>query len=233
MFLQNKSKDETYIRSKIPVFTEDPEARYLFNEIFSYWISKKPELATIRSCFHLVDCSIGADNLKTIFDDPYLMETSLKSICIYDGDHQGDIKKSTISLPGKKSPEEFILDHCEKILSESDESFWKNPDIYNQGFTKDFYLTEIQPLINSINDEYQRLKENQESTHGFKRKKYKKLFNDYRHYFTMVTRNWISRAENKKELEYFYIGLKQLFYRVVIQNNISNVKWDTEFKDIS
>ncbi|WP_241597238.1 ATP-dependent nuclease [Rosenbergiella epipactidis] len=116
MFLQNKSRDDTYINNKIPVFTEDPEARYLFNEIFNFWITKKPELAAIKNCFHLVDCSIGANNLKTIFDDPFLMETSLKSICIYDGDHQGDIRKSTISLPGKKSPEEFILDHCEKIL---------------------------------------------------------------------------------------------------------------------
>lgn len=232
MFLQNKSRDDTYINNKIPVFTEDPEARHLFNEIFKFWITKKPELAVIRSCFHLVDCSIGADNLKTIFDDPFLMETSLKSICIYDGDHQGDIRKSTISLPGKKSPEEFILDHCEKILNEEDELFWKNPDIYNQGFTRDYYLTEIQPQINSIKKEYNDLKESDESTHGFKRKKYKKLFNDHRTYFTMVTINWIMRPENQKELEYFYNGLRQLFYRVFVQNNISNIKWTIDFKEI-
>ncbi|MGK3142626.1 ATP-dependent nuclease [Pantoea sp. C2G6] len=232
MFLQNKSRDDTYINNKIPVFTEDPEARYLFNEIFNFWITKKPELAAIRNCFHLVDCSIGANNLKTIFDDPFLIETSLKSICIYDGDHQGDIRKSTISLPGKKSPEEFILDHCEKILNEGDDKFWNNPDIYNQGFTKDYYLTEVQPLIKAIVNEFNELKENDETTHGFKRKKYKKLFNSHRNYFTMVTRNWISRAENKRELEYFYVGLKQLFYRVVHQNNMSNVKWDIEFSDI-
>ncbi|HGG4013012.1 TPA: AAA family ATPase, partial [Salmonella enterica subsp. enterica serovar Hvittingfoss] len=160
MFLQNKSKDSTYSRHKIPVFTEDPEARYLFNEIFDYWTSKRPELAAVRDCFHLVDCSIGANNLKTIFDDPFLMETSLKSICIYDGDHQGDVRKSTISLPGKKSPEEFILEHCETVLKEDDASFWRNPDIYNLGFTKDYYLTEIQPSINSIKMQYESMKEN-------------------------------------------------------------------------
>ncbi|PAW37625.1 AAA family ATPase [Pantoea vagans] len=232
MFLQNKSRDDTYIDNKIPVFTEDPEARYLFNEIFNFWITKKPELAVIRNCFHLVDCSIGANNLKTIFDDPLLMETSLKSICIFDGDHQGDIRKSTISLPGKNSPEEFILDHCEKILREGDEKFWKNPDIYNQGFTRDYYITEIQPLIHSIRNEYDNMKDNEESTHGFKRKKYKKLFNEHRNYFTMVTINWIKRPENQKELEFFYNGLKQLFYKVVVQNNISKFKWTVDFKEI-
>ncbi|EKL9633685.1 ATP-binding protein [Salmonella enterica] len=233
MFLQNKSKDSTYSRHKIPVFTEDPEARYLFNEIFNYWTSKRPELAAVRDCFHLVNCSIGANNLKTIFDDPFLMETSLKSICIYDGDHQGDVRKSTISLPGKKSPEEFILEHCETVLKEDDASFWRNPDIYNLGFTKDYYLTEIQPLINTIKMQYESMKENSESTHGYKRAKYKKLFNDHRNYFTMITRNWIVRAENQKELEFFYNGLKQLFYKVMIQNNISNVKWTTDFNSIA
>ncbi|NCU09734.1 ATP-dependent nuclease [Pantoea ananatis] len=232
MFLQNKSRDDTYIDNKIPVFTEDPEARYLFDEIFNFWISKKPELAAIRNCFHLIDCSIGANNLKTIFDDPFLMETSLKSICIFDGDHQGDIRKSIISLPGKKSPEEFILDHCEKILNEGDENFWKNPDIYNQGFTRDYYLTEIQPFIYAIRNEYAHMIDNEESTHGYKRKKYKKLFNEHRNYFTMVTINWIKRSENQNELEFFYNGLKQLFYKVVVQNNISKVKWTLDFKDI-
>lgn len=233
MFLQNKSKDSTYSRHKIPVFTEDPEARYLFDEIFNYWTSKRPELAAVRDCFHLIDCSIGANNLKTIFDDPFLMETSLKSICIYDGDHQGDERKSTISLPGKKSPEEFILEHCETVLKEDDASFWRNPDIYNLGFTKDYYTTEIQPLINSIQIQYKSMKENSESTHGFKRSKYKKLFNDHRNYFTMITRNWIVRAENQKELESFYKGLKKLFYKVMIQNNISNIEWTTDFKSIA
>ncbi|MGC0945999.1 MULTISPECIES: ATP-dependent nuclease [Pantoea] len=232
MFLQNKSKDDTYNFKKIPIFTEDPEARHIFNEIFDYWIKLKPELASIRNSLHLVDCSIGANNLKTIFDDPFLIDTSLKSICIFDGDQQSDIKKSIISLPGKKSPEEFILSHCDKILIEDDPSFWRNPDIYNLGFTKDYYLTEIQPKVEKILNEYNLRKSSEESTHGFKRQKYKSLFNEHRVFFTMVTRNWVSRIENKKEMEFFYNGLRQLFFKTSLQNGIEVVKWTITFDEL-
>lgn len=36
--------------------------------------------------------------------------------------------------------------------------FWINPDIYNQGFTKEYYLTKIQPEILSIEIDYQNKK---------------------------------------------------------------------------
>ncbi|SQJ18015.1 Predicted ATP-binding protein involved in virulence [Salmonella enterica subsp. enterica serovar Heidelberg] len=34
MFLKNQTRDDTYNRNKIPVFMEDPEARFFFDEIF-------------------------------------------------------------------------------------------------------------------------------------------------------------------------------------------------------
>ena len=232
MFLKNQTRDNTYSRNKIPVFTEDQEARFFFEEIFNYWITKAPELAIIRNYFHLVDCSIGANNLKTIFDDPHLMETSLKSICIFDGDHDGDIRKSTISLPGKKAPEELIFEHAEKILQEDDSTFWKNPDIFNQGFVKEYYLTEIQPDIQAIKDEYDNKIQNEESTHGLKRKKNKSLFNKNTQFFKMVLRNWLGRQENQQSIAYFYHGLQQLFFKTSTPNGIDRKIWNFNYTEM-
>ncbi|EBY2096157.1 AAA family ATPase, partial [Salmonella enterica subsp. enterica serovar Nima] len=183
MFLKNQNRDETYTRKKIPLFTEDEEARFFLEEIFSFWIHRKPEMAIIRSYFHFVECFIGADNLRTIFRDPHLSETSLKSICILDGDHQTDLNLSTIALPGSLAPEELFFEHAELIYKSDDESFWINPDIYNQGFTKEYYLTKIQPEILSIEIDYQNKKELGQSTKGFKRERNKTLFNENINFF--------------------------------------------------
>ncbi|EAO3469393.1 TPA_asm: AAA family ATPase [Salmonella enterica subsp. houtenae serovar 16:z4,z32:-] len=232
MFLKNQTRDDTYNRNKIPVFMEDPEARFFFDEIFNYWISKAPELAIIRNYFHLVACSIGANNLKTIFDDPHLMETSLKSICIFDGDHEGDIRKSTISLPGKKAPEELFFEHAETILHEDDSTFWRNPDIFNQGYVKEYYLTEIQPHIIAIKEEYDTKIQNEESTYGLKRKKNKALFNKNTQFFKMVVRNWLGRQENQQSIAYFYNGLQQLFFKTSTPNGIDKKIWNFNYTEM-
>ncbi|WP_427003708.1 ATP-dependent nuclease [Pantoea eucrina] len=232
MFLKNLSKDETYLHKKIPVFTEDEEARFFLDEIFSYWISKNKEMAIIRNYFHFVDCSIGADNLKTIFLDPHLSETSLKSVCVLDGDHQTDLTISTIALPGNLAPEELIFKHAEIIYNQDDESFWLNPDIYNQGFTKEYYLTNIQPKINSIETEFLERKEKSISTKGFKREKNKSLFNSHKQFFRMILRNWLERDENFKSNEQFYNGMKISFQKVCAQNGIDRSNWQHSYIDM-
>ncbi|EHA9229060.1 AAA family ATPase, partial [Salmonella enterica subsp. enterica serovar Glostrup] len=168
MYLKTQTRDETYTRNKIPIFTEDNEARFLFNEIFSYWTSKYPKLAMVENSLHLVDCSIGADNLKTIFSDPHLKETSLKSICVLDGDHNPDLHKGIISLPGQKAPEQLIFEHCEKTYNDDDSSFWENEDIINNGFSKELYLTIIRPKLLSIEEKIQQKKDNGESISGLR-----------------------------------------------------------------
>ncbi|EHC1568861.1 ATP-binding protein, partial [Escherichia coli] len=211
MFLKTKTKDETYTRNKIPIFTEDKEARFLLEEIFNYWVHKNPNLAIIHSLFHFVDCSIGADNLLTIFNDPHLMETSLKSICILDGDHSNDIRKGVIALPGNQAPEEIIFNHSESILKEDDPSFWKNPDIYNQGYTKEYYLTVVRPQIESIDAKIQQKKKLGESTKGIKRAMNKEVFNSYRSFFQMILRHWLEKNKKEQQMESFYSNLQILF----------------------
>ncbi|HBX7138038.1 TPA: AAA family ATPase, partial [Klebsiella pneumoniae] len=226
MHLKTQSKDETYTRNKIPIFTEDEEARFLLREIFSFWIQKNAKFAIVENYFHLVECSIGADNLKTIFSDPHLMETSLKSICVLDGDHGPDLRKGIISLPGSKSPEDLIFEHCEKIFNDDDASFWENTDIIDNGFTKDYYIVAIQPKIKSIEQKLQQKRDNGESTAGLKRALNKSVFNSHIDFFKMITRNWLRKDDNKESLKYFHNGFQQLFFRVCSTNGINRKIWD-------
>ncbi|EKM0750780.1 AAA family ATPase, partial [Escherichia coli] len=128
--------------------------------ILGYWISKYPNFAIVSNSFHLIDCFIGADNLKTIFNDSHLKETSLKSICILDGDHSPEDQRGIISLPGEKAPEQLIFEHCEHLYNTDDSSFWENQDIINNGFSKELYLLKIRPQLQSIETEIQKRKDN-------------------------------------------------------------------------
>ncbi|HBN0521470.1 TPA: AAA family ATPase, partial [Escherichia coli] len=229
MYLKTQTKDEIYTRNKIPVFTEDEEARFLFNEILGYWISKYPNFAIVSNSFHLIDCFIGADNLKTIFNDSHLKETSLKSICILDGDHSPEDQRGIISLPGEKAPEQLIFEHCEHLYNTDDSSFWENQDIINNGFSKELYLLKIRPQLQSIETEIQKRKDNHESTSGLRRKLNKKIFNQHIEFFRMITRNWLDKPENQKSLQYFYNGLRSLFYRVTPTNGIDRKIWDFDY----
>lgn len=232
MYLKTQTRDETYTRNKIPIFTEDNEARFLFNEIFSYWTSKYPKLAMVENSLHLVDCSIGADNLKTIFSDPHLKETSLKSICVLDGDHNPDLHKGIISLPGQKAPEQLIFEHCEKTYNDDDSSFWENEDIINNGFSKELYLTIIRPKLLSIEGKIQQKKDNGESISGLRRSLNKELFNSHIEFFRMITRNWLGNPENQKSLAYFYTGLQQLFFKVTSTNGIDRKIWNFDYNEV-
>lgn len=232
MYLKTQSRDQTYIKTKIPIFTEDEEGRFFFREIFEYWKSKNSDLAVVESYFHLVSCSIGADNLKTIFDDEYLKETSLKSICVLDGDHGPDLTRSIVSLPGSKPPEQLIFDHCEDIYINNDESFWENISILNEGYTKDFYHSHIRPKIQSIEFRLQDKKDKGQSTAGLRRKFNKEVFNAEIRFFTMILRNWLNRKENEKALRFFYKGLQTSFYKVSSTTGIDRSIWSQDYDDL-
>ncbi|MCL6354306.1 AAA family ATPase [Pectobacterium parmentieri] len=232
MHLKTQTKDETYTRNKIPIFTEDREARFLFKEIFSYWISKNSKLAIVESYLHLVDCSIGADNLKTIFSDPHLKETSLKSICVLDGDHGSDLNKGIVALPGGKAPEQLIFEHCEKTFNDDDASFWENEDILNNGFTKELYLSVIRPKIISIEEKIQQKKNNEESVSGLRRALNKDVFIKHIEFFRMITRNWLDKDENKAVLSFYYKGLQTLFFKATATTGVDRKIWDFDYSEI-
>ncbi|WP_370425876.1 AAA family ATPase [Pantoea vagans] len=232
MYLKTQTRDQTYIKTKIPLFTEDEEGRFLFKEIFEYWKSKNKNMSIIEDLFHLVTCSIGADNLKTIFNDPYLKETTLKSICILDGDHGPEPSKCIVSLPGSKAPEQLIFDHCEKMRLENDASFWENITIINEGHTWEYYHLNVRPKIESIEVKIEEKKASGQSTAGLRRKLNKDVFNSEIGFFRMAIRNWLSKKENDKELKQFYNGLRISFYKVSSTLGIDRSLWSEDYDNL-
>lgn len=92
--------------------------------------------------------------------------------------------------------------------------------------------TKIRPQLQSIETEIQKRKDNHESTSGLRRRLNKKIFNQHIEFFRMITRNWLDKPENQKSLQYFYNGLRSLFYRVTPTNGIDRKIWDFDYNKI-
>ncbi|MBC8945196.1 ATP-dependent nuclease [Xenorhabdus indica] len=230
MHLKNDTRDDIYNKKRIPIFTEDEEARLFLDEIFSYFEEKNKNFALVRRFFHLIPCKIGADNLLTIFSDPYLLETSLKSICILDGDKKADLNKCTITLPGNESPEKMFFDYIEYIYLTNDTTFWKNRYIMNQGYTKQKYLDDIRHDILNIKKELDELTKEKKSSKGKERNLNKAVFNKHPAFFRLVIRHWLQNKENNYVISLFFNNLKKSFFKVCIPNGIEKREWNLDFK---
>lgn len=225
MYLKNATRDDIYSKKRIPIFTEDDEARVFLNEIFDFFIQKNRKFAAIKHFFHLVPCKIGADNLNTIFSDQYLC-TFLKSICILDGDHKSDLNRCIMTLPGNNSPEKLLFNYIKKIYDNDDSSFWKNSLITSTGYTKYKYTHDIKLDIESIDEKLKEIKEKFGTTKGKERELNKSIFNKYRKFWELVIRHWLQNEENNGEIELFYKNLKSLFQKVCLSNGIEKSEWN-------
>ena len=126
MHLNNSSRDDIYLSKMIPVFTEDDEARLFINCIFDYFYSKYSEFQIVRQCFHFVKSNISGDVLNSMFSDGYLLRSTMRSICILDGDKNsyGDYEKHIILLPGKASVENIVFKFAEELFLGDYDDFW-------------------------------------------------------------------------------------------------------------
>lgn len=226
MFLKNETRDNIYNKKRIPIFTEDDEARVFLNELFDYFIERDRSFATIRHFFHLVSCKIGANNLNTIFSDQYLLDTSLKSICILDGDHNSDLNKCTITLPGKDSPEKILFKYIEHIYETNDSTFWRNKNILSTGYTKHKYINDIRPDVEEIKQKLLEIKNESGSTKGKEREWNKEVFNNHQNFWKLVMRHWLQNKTNSEEINIFYSNLKKLFLKVCVPNGIEKSEWN-------
>ncbi|TYL42367.1 ATP-dependent endonuclease [Dickeya sp. ws52] len=230
MHLRNETRSEIYNKKKIPIFTEDDEARIFLNAIFDYYELLNKDFSKIRRFFHLVECKVGADNLVSIFSDNSLLDTTLKSICVLDGDKKLDIKRCTIKLPGGKSPEVICFEHAEYLYQSDDRDFWRDNTIRGLGYTKTKFLSDIREDISSIEEKIKQVKEITGTSKGVARDLNKKQFEKHREFFELVFRDWISDENNDKEISNFYNDLKTVFFKVSMANGIEKREWDFDMK---
>lgn len=224
MLLQSLTRDDIYEDKVIPVFTEDDEARCLLDLLFNYYQRTYPAFRSVSSLFHKVLTNISAENLTGIFTDGKLLHTTMRSICILDGDHSSDITNFIVALPGKAAPEAVLLNYAEKLY-DADDSFWRDRTIVDKGYTKNYYLSNIKNEVDSFGTQLDRMRNSGETSKGKRREFNKRLFNDNRNFFILLFKHWINNPENKSEVDRFYRELHTLFLKVAPYHEISPKEW--------
>ena len=222
MHLSSLTKEDIYYDKVIPVFSEDKEARVLIDMILDYLEENCDNFKGLKRMFHLVDVNLGADNLTNIFSDLKLLRSTMKAICIIDGDHNSDLSKNIMTLPGcnkgnKKQnfpPEKLLFNYAE-ILYNEDDPFWISEAVIGIGYGKIKYIDSIKDQI----DKYKKkgnLKE---------REYYKKIFNDNLPFMRLLFKRWLNDCENKNEIDRFVYDLHSLFKKNAQFNGINPNEW--------
>jgi len=247
MFLHNQFGGNLYMNRSIPIFSEDDEARLFIECLFDYYQMKYcDDFQKIKPLFHFVKANVSAEALLAIFRDDKLLTSTMRSICIVDGDQNIDIQQKSfnkqkaeeiirdadftnyiLKLPGNMSPEELAFQYSIELF-ENDAVFWQDKTLNDIGFTKISYRDNIRPHIDSINEKIKELQNSDESTNGVRRKMNKKLFNNnqYKKLFKAVLEQWI--RDNEEEVNKFYKNLHVLFCKVSDFHDINPGEWKLE-----
>jgi AAA15 family ATPase/GTPase len=238
LYLKNKSDDGKYKLKKIPVMTEDAEARIFLQEILTYKKKENENFSKIESSLHCGQFNIGAQTLKDMNDDEVFFRSLTPSITILDGDERPSnedpraykelkkiySRKNIIFLPSNKSPEKLLFDYSLNVYN-SQPDFWSSLDVLESQITKEYYREHIKCEIEAIDKlSHKLIKENQ-SSNGKIRKKRKELFKKHDLFFKLLLRHWLANKENKIELDEFIHDLKCLFKNVSTSNGIDPNIW--------
>lgn len=224
MHLVNSSIEEYFKDKTLPVLTEDAEARFILGLLFDYLSEHNAEFQNTRSFFRFIDVNIGCDQLITLFKDPFLFKLSQTAICILDGDKDqtNGITNNIISLPGGKSPEQFLYDYgCELLVADS--PFWTKTHIIESNFGKEYFIQTIQSnlesKLNPIIDG--------EDTKRKQREVYKQEFNSHQKFYKDLFRFWLNDPINRCEIEKFFRNLNILFKKNAENVEINKSLWNS------
>lgn len=225
--LYNLTSHDIYKSKVIPIFTEDKEARIFLRTLFDYYSDTKPEFRSINSYFYFVDANFGAESLKNIFSDTYLLKSTMQAICILDGDKHSNKNMNIITLPGSESPEKLIMNYSIQLL-DNDDPFWKDEKILEINYGKVYYLHNIKPDIDGISQTLRELRQQDESTHGVERTLRKKVFEKHQRFFELLFMHWVHNPENEDLIERFYLELYAMFKKVAEFHGINPKEWKLE-----
>lgn len=228
MYLYNVTRDDIYRSKVIPVFTEDAEARIFFKTLIEYFEDTKADFTGISKYFHLVDANIGAGNLVNIFNDTYLLRTTMQAICLLDGDQRDkrNLDKYIITLPGGESPEKMIMEYAINLYDNNEDNFWTNETIIDLNFGKIHFRDNIKPDVEEITVKIGQIRENGGSTRGVERELRKKVFNKHERFFELLFKYWVRNSDNTDEVNRFYSDLFKMFKKVAEFHGINPNLWN-------
>lgn len=225
MYLKNQTKDEIFADNCIPIYTEDEQARSLIKTLFNYFSAKHEDFNRICGLFYLVEANIGSDILRNIFRDAKL-KTFVGQFCILDGDQSKDLSNNIIALPGKNSPEKFLIEYAE-CLFRRDDKFWTSELVMEWNYGKPYYRDKFLPDVEEMEGKLKSLKEDGESSRGVRRSIEKKLFNKHQKMFSLLFNAWLSDGDNKSQIDAFYEDVFTMFKKTAALNGIDKDLWNT------
>ncbi|WP_298077820.1 AAA family ATPase [uncultured Abiotrophia sp.] len=206
--------------NKIPIFTEDAEARLFLELIFEY-MERKTQL-DVKKFFYLVNATFSAETIKTLSNDDVLLKFTFRSIYILDGDQsKNDLNRHLICLPGKLSPEELAFNHSNSLS----DGFWS--DNYTILDHDGYNGKQLAKLRNEIDENASRLKTRQQerkSNKGKQREFNKKMFNNHSILWKSVLEDWINC--NTKDIDSFIENLRIVFHKTAEFYGIQPERWD-------
>jgi predicted ATPase len=219
MFLTSETRKEALSDKKIPIFTEDAEARILLTEIFSDLAEKSDDFAKVQHYFHFVDINLGSNSLRDLFSDRFLNRTTLKSICILDGDKTDDANNKdgrVLSLPEEGSPEQIVFKHLFAMNNDPalTGDFWEQHQVEMEGFHLPWLQHEN--LIDKVN----------KAVDNYDRKAAKKLFNQYKDFFVLIFRHWLLNKRDSHVYRKFVKCLNIAFKATATENGINPQLWN-------
>ncbi|MFB8377522.1 AAA family ATPase [Paenibacillus taichungensis] len=227
MYLEQVTSSDLRESNKIPVFTEDDEARKLLNNIFMLLGDWDPQFLKVRELFHFVESNVGSSNLQSIFRDEILTNNIVKAICILDGDANNELKSNIITLPGNTNPEQLIFDYLDNLIeNENYSEFWSNKKTHvRDGYTYD-KAKEIREEIRGITIYLESLA----SKKGKRREKNKELYRKYNQFFSIIFIEWLKDKRNQTEIQRFYDNLFAMFNKTRVAYSIPSSIWKNKKK---
>ena len=189
----------------------------------NYFVDKYDGFAKVRNYFYFVDANIGGTVLHNMFKDPKL-KMFTGQFCIVDGDNPTDLTNRVIALPGKASPEVFLIEYA-KVLYDRDDPFWVSDVVLEENLGKKYYTTCFLPEVNAIQQTIDNLRDIGDSAKGINRDMTKKLFNKHLKFFNILFDTWLLDTDNQSEINAFYNNLFVMFKQVAPFNGIDADLW--------
>lgn len=224
MFLYGKTKDDIFDDKKIPLFTEDDEARELLNILLDYYRDIDDCFRPVRSYFYFVNAKLGSDNLRSLFKDDFLFRTMMGAICILDGDQVSDKGHNIITLPGNSSPEDFLINYSLQLFDKGDK-FWSLDKVIESGYNATYFRDTIKKDIDNISQTIENLRNNNKTTHSIERVEKKKIFKRYKAFWLMVFKYWMRQREGKQTIKTFFDDLYSMYRKVSQRCGINPNLW--------
>lgn len=202
--LSYESRDEKYYDKKIPILTEDDEARFFLNEMLEFFKKRNEDFSKVVSYYHIPSINLGADQIVSLFKNDFLLNRSSPAIGILDGDKNNAeisyLNNNMIVLPGKESPETVLYDYAKKLY-ERDSEFWESNFVIDSGYSKENFRKYI------LGDPEKQVAETKKKM----REVMKDHFNIQKDFYKIILRHWINNPDNYEEIQKFFKNLYILF----------------------